>query len=180
MVIFWFVYSCFAPGLLKSVELFSKKVLSRNQMPRSWKGIPPSSSSEWKAESFWKISWFERKQMLRVWLNVVGYGLQTCAHLLSTPGTAALLLPVPVWPQAWRQFLLFIHACISLVLAIAGLSWETVLFAPLLSVIHSVCLWPLVGEAALSNLHVSCPHQKRFPYYCVAGISSLIWVIWVI
>lgn len=119
MVIFWFVYSCFAPGLLKSVELFSKKVLSRNQMPRSWKGIPPSSSSEWKAESFWKISWFERKQMLRVWLNVVGCGLQTCAHLLSTPGTAALLLPVPVWPQAWRQFLLFIHACISLVLAIA-------------------------------------------------------------
>lgn len=118
MEIFWFVYSCFAPGWLKSEELFSKKVLSRNQMPRSW-SLEGNTTSEWKAESFWKTRCSERQQMPQGWIECGWLWISSLAHLLSTPGAAALLLPVSAWPQAWKQIILFIHACISLVLAIA-------------------------------------------------------------
>lgn len=112
--IFWFVYSCFAPGLLKSVEIFSKKVLSRNQMPRPWSlGGNTSSLLQWMES--WallknKVVWEQTNASGFDWMWLIEDFqpvLTSWAHLELLPFSC------PSQPDPRHQgsfFYLFMHA----------------------------------------------------------------------
>lgn len=154
----------------------SSWVETRCPGPGVWKGIPPHCSSGWKAESFWKTRWFESQQMPQ---GLIECGWLWTSSLCSPPEHTwrCCTSPAPLSLTPGMEAVSFIYSCLNFFSLAAAwcLLGHSFVCASSVSDPKSVCLRPPVGEA-----WCDLPSLQRFPSHRVPGISSLVWLVWVI